>query len=467
MPRVASLPIQQLQLDLRNFRTVPQANEEEAVHAMVSIQPRWFWGLMESLLDSKYLPIENILVLEGVGSDGKATFTVKEGNRRVAALKIAHGLLNRSHLEVPANIENKLAVVSSDWRADTREVPCIIYPASESDTVDRIVTLAHGKGQNAGRSKWTAVARARHGRDKSGANEAALDLLEAYLADGKNRTPDQAQRWAGDYPLTVLAEAMKRLAERLGADSARDLANRYPAIPHRGAVEAIALDIGLKLLTFTAIRKSDEDFAERYGIPPLSGDDDDAEPGSGGPKKKPEEEGGTGKTGTKTGAKTKGGKAPAASLRDPKAVKATIKSFTPRGPDREKVVLLRDEIRALNLRNNPLAFCFLLRSMFEISAKAYCGEHGPKGGLSTKKKGKNRPLVNILRDITRHLTKNKTDKERTKQLHGAMAELARQDGLLSVTSMNQLVHNPRFSVTTGDVCQLFGNIFPLLEAMNE
>ena len=73
----------------------------------------------------------------------------------------------------------------------------------------------------------------------------------------------------------------------------------------------------------------------------------------------------------------------------------------------------------------------------------------------------------VLRDITNHLTKNKADKERTKQLHGAMTELARPEGLLSVTSMNQLVHSPKFSVTTGDVCQLFGNIFPLLEAMNE
>ena len=466
MPRVASLPIEQLQLDLRNFRTVPQANEEEAVDAMVSIRPGWFWALMESLLDSEYLPIENILVLEDVGSDGKPTFTVKEGNRRVAALKIAHGLLNRSHLQVPANIESKLAVVSNSWRAATDEVPCIIYPASESDTVDRVVTLAHGKGQNAGRSNWTAVARARHSRDKSGANEPALDLLEAYLANGKNRTPDQAQQWAGDYPLTVLAEAMNRLAGRLGADSARDLADRYPSISHRDAVETIAHDIGLGLLKFTDIRKSGEDFAERYGVPPLSADDDDAEPGSEEPKKPGEKEG-TGKPGTETGGKTKGEKAPAASLRDPKAVKAAIKSFTPRGPDREKVVLLRDEIRALHLKNNPLAFCFLLRSMFEISAKAYCGEHGAKGGLSTKKKGKDRPLVDILRDITKHLTKSNTDKERTKQLHGAMAELARPEGLLSVTSMNQLVHNPKFSVTTGDVCQLFGNIFPLLEAMNE
>ena len=115
---------------------------------------------------------------------GEPTFTVKEGNRRVAALKIAHGLLNRSHLEVPANIESKLAVVSSGWRAETDEVPCIIYPESESDTVDRIVTLAHGKGQKAGPKQLDrSGTRKTQSRRQNGANEPALDLLEAYLAD--------------------------------------------------------------------------------------------------------------------------------------------------------------------------------------------------------------------------------------------------------------------------------------------
>jgi hypothetical protein len=30
-----------------------------------------------------------------------------------------------------------------------------------------------------------------------------------------------------------------------------------------------------------------------------------------------------------------------------------------------------------------------------------------------------------------------------------------------------LVHNPRFSVQAGDVAVLFGNVFPLLQAMSE
>ena len=128
---------------------------------------------------------------------------------------------------------------------------------------------------------------------------------------------------------------------------------------------------------------------------------------------------------------------------------------------------LLEEARILDLRATPFAFCFVLRCMFEISAKVYCEDHASSGGPSfTKPKGEDKPLVDVLREITNHLTGNKSDKAKLKALHCAMAELGRSEGLLSVTSMNQLIHNPRFSVTPYDVAVLFGNVFPLLEAMN-
>lgn len=103
--------------------------------------------------------------------------------------------------------------------------------------------------------------------------------------------------------------------------------------------------------------------------------------------------------------------------------------------------------------------------MFEISAKAYCIDHKAEG-LSATKDNNDRKLVDVLRDVTKHLTKNNTDKEAQKLLHGALTEIAKSDGILSVTSMNQLIHNPKFSHQPSDIAILFGNVFPLLEAMN-
>src|SRR5215831_17639835 len=102
MPTTTSLSVKDLKLDLKNFRTVPQPTEASATSALVSISPDWFWALTESLINDGYHPTENILVLAG-GKSG-TDMEVKEGNRRIAALKLIHGYASRSSLTVPAHI---------------------------------------------------------------------------------------------------------------------------------------------------------------------------------------------------------------------------------------------------------------------------------------------------------------------------------------------------------------------------
>ncbi len=257
---------------------------------------------------------------------------------------------------------------------------------------------------------------------------------------------------------------MKRLAPRLGVASAPALAVAFPAVKDRTALEAILHDIGQKELGFDDIRRKDLDFASSYGIAA-------GESTAGTAKGKAS--GGTASGESATGSKTSGARSgdarrpKALAINDPKAVKRILRDFAPRGKNREKVVSLKNEAQNLNLPKTPLAFAFLLRSMFEISAKAYCSDHESTGGPALKKTGgSDRALADVLRDITKHLTKDKTDKEMVRALHGAMTELGKTEGLLSVTSMNQLVHNPKFSVAPSDVALLFGNVFPLLEAMN-
>jgi hypothetical protein len=105
--------------------------------------------------------------------------------------------------------------------------------------------------------------------------------------------------------------------------------------------------------------------------------------------------------------------------------------------------------------------------MFELSAKCYCDDNKATGGPSAQKAdGSDRSLIDVLKDISSHLTKNGTDKALQKELHGATAVLAIPDGFLSVTSMNQLVHNRKFSVDETHISTLFHNIFPLLKIMN-
>lgn len=455
MPEIGLVAVSDLSLDLNNFRTVPQTDEVSAVHAMISSSPDRFWALTASLLEDGYLPTESIIVLRDGSNDTR--MVVKEGNRRIAALKLAHKLLSLAHFGPPENIATQIASLRESWRRENKSVPCTIYDAVDSAKVDRIVSLAHGKGEKAGRDQWNAVARARHSR-ASGRKEPALDLLEKYFVSGRNITAAQRGRWAGAYPLTVLEEAMKRLAPRLGHRWSKAIVEEYPETKYRDAIEGILHDIGSEQLQFAQIRREQPDAFAEYGIPPRAAKNITT------PAAPP-------RTGSSSATKHSTAASPvrnrAIPLTDPRAVRQQLRDFTPRGKRREKVVTLRDEARHLDLRTTPFAFCFVLRSMFEISAKAYCSDHAGAGGPSmAKQNGQDKPLADVLRDITQHLTKNRTDKNKVKELHGAMAELGRSEGFLSVTSMNQLIHHSRFSVAPSDIAVLFANVFPLLEAMN-
>jgi hypothetical protein len=459
MSKALTLPVSDLTLDLSNFRTVKQPTEDDAISAIIATSPDRFWALTESLLADGFLPTENIIVLKSGGRP--ATNVVREGNRRVAAMKLLLGLVKVDPESLPAGLADRIRALPKKWRTDHATVPCLVYGPKEATLVDRVVTLAHGKGEKAGREQWNAVARARHNRDAGGGSEPGLDLLEKYLTHGKNLTPAQGGRWSGDYPITVLDEAMKRLAPRLGVKNAPDLAKAYPTVSKKTALDSVLHAIGQKKLGFKEIRDGSTDFGASYGIP---------EPAA---KKSQGGQAGTG-SGAASGASSHTGqrkgstKTKSASADSPTAVKRALKAWAPKGSNREKVEALRLEASRLDLKKTPMAFCFVLRSMFELSAYAYCDDHAKTGGPTRlKSNGDEKKLVTLLGDISDHIRANSSDPSVKKVLHGAMTELGKSAGILSVTSMNQLVHNPRFSVQAGDVAVLFGNVFPLLQAMSE
>ncbi len=272
MPKRKDVPVKSLLLDRHNFRTIAQPDEISAIHAMIAIEPDRLWALMESLLEDGFTLAENILVLKG-GTGGKQLI-VAEGNRRVAAMKLALGIIDHKQFELPPHIETKIAALDAAWKKANAVLPCVIHESADAAAVDRAVALIHGKGEKAGRDPWTSVARARHNRDKANQSQIDLDLLESYLANSKNASDTQKERWAGDYPLTVLEEAIKRIAPRLGFKSGKDFVSSYPKnASHRYKVEQLLLDIGSHSLGFKELRHTTNDVLfTKYGIPTLPAD---------------------------------------------------------------------------------------------------------------------------------------------------------------------------------------------------
>ena len=476
MSKNTLLEISKLNLDLKNYRTTPQKTEIDAIKAMISIKPDKFFSLLDSILNDGYLQTENIIVLE-INKEN----IVKEGNRRIACLKLIHQIYELSDIDIPEDKIKQIKALTKEWLTDNLKVSCVIYDQTESAKAEKIVSLTHAKGESAGRDKWTSVATARHNRDENKKPEIALDLLEKYLVQGKNLTAQQKERWAGDYNLTVLVEAISKVHTRFGFTNSADLVSSYPILPQKTELEDLMRDIGLGLLGFPNIRNANEDFALAYGINPIvipvatpvvpipnasqnpvgnnsvSNSTNPANPTQN-PQPIVNVPSAVTPTATPVPLQPK-----AIASNDPKHVAKLLKNFNPRGANRSKVVVLKNELQKLKIADNPIAFCFILRSMFEISAKAYFTDHSLS---STKPNGKDKTLVEILTEVKNHLTANNSNTAKVKILHGAMLNITTPDKILSVTSMNHLVHNPNFSIIPSDICTLFGNIFPLLEEMN-
>ena len=470
MAELEKTQLKKLCLDLENYRTIHQKSESDAIKAMIAIGPDRFWSLMQSLLDDGYHPTDNIMLLRGANM-----LIVKEGNRRVAALKIAHGLV--SGVEVPDSIRSTIADLSQDWKDDTANLPCLIYELTELDIVTKNIALIHAKGEKAGRDQWTAVAKARFNRDVKEQKEVGLDLLESYLNNGKNVSSTQKERWSGDYPITVLNEALPKIYSLLGCTSIDELCKLYPK-KNRAKLEKILFEIGIQTLGFKELRDKNNFFGLKYGL----ADSNNSQPAKitsatssslppiapTGPQCASAQIGSPG-LGLSAQPPAHAVQQPpiASPSNDPRAVNKLLREFKPRGNGREKIVALLNEMRKLKIEAHPHSFCFLLRSLFEISAKVYSDENKASGcPQMTKADGNDKQLANGLNEIVEYMTSGSTDNAKLRALHGARTEISKKDGILSVTSMNQLVHNRSFSIQVNDLCTLFGNVFPLLKELN-
>lgn len=471
--------IEDLHLDLKNFRTPEQSSQEDAVRALIEVGEVRFWGLFESLREDGYTPTEIIIVIQT--AKGKV---VKEGNRRIACMKLLHGLLTIDSL--PIRRLKEIALMGSDWKDQNKTVPCLVYEEAELDIVNRLVSRTHARDEPAGRKEWPAIAKTRFDRDAKGNGSVALDLVEKWLSCGENLQDSEVLKWGGEFGITILDEVLPKLVSRLGYNSPSEMVEEYPD-EKRTLVERLLRDIGSEVIGFKHIRDEEKFWAERFPI--QNSPTVNSSSGSRGseassvsnsePKEKTEnpstsQNQNTGIPPAKPSSDANFS-APSVSPRrtrkaipanDPRTVVRKLKSLYVRDKNREKVASILLELKILKTDKHPLAFCFLLRSLFETSAKAYCQDHENEGLTMQKPDGSDKKMVTVLNEIIAHMENHIPDRSRKSALHGARTELTKPEGILSVKSMNELIHNPSFSTSGSDIATVFNNIFPLLEEMN-
>lgn len=146
-PKSDVLPVSQLRFDKRNPRfPTDVANGSEDLLLERFVRDERLLEIIDSIGDQGYFPGEPLLVVP----TGRGKYTVVEGNRRLAALKLLTG-----ELEPPSgriSIEN--AVKEAKFRPDV--VPCLIF--DKENQILRYLGFRHITGIKA----WGALQKARY-----------------------------------------------------------------------------------------------------------------------------------------------------------------------------------------------------------------------------------------------------------------------------------------------------------------
>lgn len=461
--KLEKLRIEDLLLDLNNFRTQTQQNEKDAIDTMISTSPDNYWSLFNSILENGYFGVENIIVIRN-----NEKYIVKEGNRRVSVLKLIYGFVPDFNLE--HFYLEKIKNLSQEWLCINNSLPCIIYESNEIDKVNEQISLIHGKAEKASRDTWKAIAKARFSRNINKKEELGLDLFDKYLNNNFEISDAQKKKWSGVFPITILDEVLPKISSFLHYSNIKQLIADYPK-KNNELIDSIIFDIGNGLLSFQDIRNTgflkDDKYSQLARTNYVSGGEIETDiKKDTNPYKMSEAviqpnspHNNTAKQeNTKRSTHTQ-------SLSDQRSVRKSLRNFRPYGEGNEKVVTLRDEMLQLDITKNPLAFCFLLRSMIEISLKSFASNNPGVINLVEKNNAKkDRPLKEIIKDTIVFF--ENTNVSNLKKLYPAKMTLSNDDSVLSVTSLNQLIHNPKFSLSSVDICVGFHNIFPLIELLN-
>lgn len=483
MHKVQYLNAKNLRLDENNYRTTHQKNENDALKSMVSIHPDRFWGLVDGILKNGYIPSENIIVLKQRGA-----LVVKEGNRRVAALKLILGELKLEDGLMPQSVSKTIGSLGKDWIKENSTIPCSVYEESEIDEVKNIVSLIHGKNRKDSRFDWPSVARARHNKDE-GKIENGLDLLEKYLINGKNASEEQKQRWAGIFNLTVLDELIKLSYSYFGFSDKRSMVLGYPNVEKIEELDDLIYKIGQQEIGFNEIRQQFDKkliaSIDKTKLVKVNEFESQRATKTASRAVAPEANSQSQDTNTPSSAETNITQIPSGkkatrqasfkALEDPASVTQYFKAMRIVGNNREKAETIRREIIHLDIKVTPLAFTFLLRSFLEIMTKTYI-QSRPEMSIDLVNGGQDKPLINVLREISQIVApsaNNMTNgpakdaaKVKNRDWHGVMQTLSNPTSVLSITSMNILIHNPLFSARAEVFSSQFHNLRPLIDELN-
>ncbi|CAA2154548.1 hypothetical protein MBRA_00222 [Methylobacterium brachiatum] len=177
------LPIGDLDLDLKNPRIDIVESEPEAINAIVLLDFNHFCNMMESIRDHGLDPGDSFYV---IAEGGEENYTVVDGNRRLAALKMLRNPEISKRLEISAGQARRITNVSKTFDKKKHEhLDCVLFDSREQ--ANSWILRRHGRGLDGeGRIPWGTLEIERFKQDGS-----VLDVIDFV----ERNLPDDAAGW--------------------------------------------------------------------------------------------------------------------------------------------------------------------------------------------------------------------------------------------------------------------------------
>ena len=424
------LDANELLLDIENPRISKAGSQREALQKIIEDQDVKLVVLAESIVADRLSPMDRWLVIKSPAERGK--YTVLEGNRRLATIRILHNAAVLNDLEVRAPIKKRLEALSNQFDLKAIE-PIDCFEVSERAEAATWINQRH-TGENKGRGivNWGGVATARfRGRDP------ALQALELVLTHG-GLSEEEKEIVEDHFPITTLDRLLSTPAvrDKLGIEiSEAKLKTNLPPAEVIKPLRKIVLDLANETMNVTKLKSKEQqvayvstlakdlpDLSKRSGTPkPVDGlDEDDFKTPAPKPKRKP--------------------KQPVRKTLIPRDCYLTVSNA--------KIAEIVKELRELPLVDYRHSISVLFRVFLETSVDHYLDAKKIPLQEMTKGGKKDKKLRKKVEETINHMVKNGAQK---KNLAGVSKGINDKNSPLYVDTLHLYVHNRFFSPVERDL----------------
>lgn len=205
------LTIEQLSLDNENPRIDFAGSQREALQKVIADEPEKLARLAKSIVRRGLNPMDRLLVFRPKGT---RTYTVVEGNRRAAALKILINPASLGTLKIGNGVRKRLEVSANTFVAEKIE-PIACFDVGSRENASYWLRLRHtGENEGEGVVGWRTIAQSRFL-----GGEPALEALQFVKMYG-NLSDVELDKIERRFNLTTLRRLMESrpVREKIGID---------------------------------------------------------------------------------------------------------------------------------------------------------------------------------------------------------------------------------------------------------